>query len=117
MKTVQQHPDGNVYVRVDGATYADTPANFASDFGYPLPELPQGMTERIYDQGRRHVLAGETAAGAVTMGDEMPWPLGDQTIDNVEAGLSNQQARAAAKTALAPEFDMGGTIKSIIGPE
>jgi len=119
MKTVHQHPDGSIFVRVDDTTYMDTPTNFESDFGYPLPALPEGMTERIYEQGRRHVLAGETADGVVTMGDEMPWPMGDQTIGNIQAGLNGQAARAAAeaaeKVALEPEFDMGGTTSEVIG--
>ena len=60
MKQVHQHPDGMVFVRVDDATYADTADNFAIDFGFMLPELPEGMVERIYDQNRSHVLAGVT---------------------------------------------------------
>lgn len=119
MKQVHQHPDGMVFVRTDDAMYGDTSDNFAVDFGFLLPELPEGMNERIYDQGRRHIFAGQTDAGVVTLADVMPWPLGDMTILNVEAGLSAQTARKAAeeaaKTALHPAFDMGGTTAQIIG--
>jgi hypothetical protein len=102
MKQVHQHPDGMVFVRVDGATYGDTPDNFLSDFGFLLPELPEGMNERIYDQNRRHVFAGENDTGAITSGGEMPWPLGDRAILDIEAGLSSQAARRVAEEAAKP---------------
>jgi len=119
MKQVQQHPDGNVYVRVDDLLYADTPENFANDFGYALPWLPVGFTERIYDQGRRHTLAGTNESGTFVDGGEMPWPLGDKAILEIGIGLNAQSARLAAqakaKTSLAPTLDMGGTTAQIIG--
>jgi len=99
MKQVHQHPDGMVFVRVDGATYGDTPDNFLSDFGFLLPELPEGVNERIYDQGRRHIFAGRTDDGAVIIANAMPWPLGDNAILNIEAGLSAQTTRKAAEEA------------------
>jgi hypothetical protein len=99
MKSVHQHPDGMVFVRVDGATYGDTPDNFLSDFGFLLPELPEGVNERIYDQGRRHIFAGRTDDGAVIIANAMPWPLGDNAILNIEAGLSAQTTRKVAEEA------------------
>ena len=94
MKQVQQHPDGFVYVRVDGQpTYGDTASNFMADFGLTLPALPAGYTERIYDQGARHTLAGSNEFGAFVKGGPMPWPIGDQAIANIATGLANQEAR------------------------
>jgi hypothetical protein len=119
MKQVHQHPDGMIFVRVDGTTYADTAENFAIDFGFLLPEIPAGMNERIYEQNRRHLFAGRTDTGAVTMGDVMPWPLGDRAILDIEMALSAQAVRKAVeeadKVALTPTFDMGGTTAQVIG--
>jgi len=115
MKQVHQHPDGMVLVRVDGATYRDTPDNFAIDFGFLLPELPEGMNERIYDQNRRHVFAGENDTGAITSGGEMPWPLGDRAILNIEAGLNAQSTRMAAEqAAMSPPPKPGPTQRDLI---
>lgn len=93
MNTVQQHPDGLVYVRTASQTYVDTPANFTSDFSLTLPALPAGKNERIYDQGMRHTLAGSDAFGAHVSGDVMPWPLGDQAIAGIVAALAKQAIR------------------------
>lgn len=93
MKQVQQHPDGHVYVRVDGQTYGDTSSNFTTDFGLTMPELAAGYTERIYDQGSRHTLAGSNALGAFVTGGPLPWPLGDQIIGGIAAALAKQAAR------------------------
>jgi hypothetical protein len=62
-----------------------------------LPPLPAGINERIYDQGRRHTLAGENAQGAHVAGDVMPWPLGDQVIDGIAAALVKQAVRGPAR--------------------
>jgi hypothetical protein len=89
---VHQHPDGAVYVRVDSEVYVDTPANFATDFGEALPDLPPGAVERIYDQGVRHpILDGVN----IIDGGPMPWPLGDQIIAAIHSLLAAQQARQA----------------------
>ena len=95
MKTVHQHPDGNIFVRIDGEVYVDTPANFKSDFGVDdWPALPDGFEERIYDQGRRHLVQGkDELGGAKIEGQEMPWPLGDQIIGKFQVALMAQKAR------------------------
>lgn len=97
MKTVQQHPDGSMIVRVDDVAYSDTPENFADDFGVTgWPPLPPGFNERIYDQGRRHLVQGAGDDGAYIHGEVMPWPLGDEIIAKIGAALAKQKAREAA---------------------
>jgi len=93
-KNVHQHPGGKIYVRVDNSIYDDTAQNFGRDFGYAWPRPPQGFNERIYDQGRRHVVMGTAADGsAIQRGDVMPWSFGDQVIIDLPAGLAAQTAR------------------------
>lgn len=79
-----------IYVRVDGKVYADTKENFEQDFGVTFPPLPEGAIERIYDQGRRHVLHEE---GNVIGGGDMPWELGDQIIADVDRALDLKKQR------------------------
>jgi hypothetical protein len=96
VKQVHEHPDNFINVRVDALTYSDSRENFETDFGVQLPPLPEGAFERIYDQGRRHAFQGDNG---LVCGGEMPWPLGDQLIDSVEAGLSSQAIRKAIEEA------------------
>lgn len=92
MNNVHQHPDGMIYVRVGDKTYRDTKQNFEIDFGIELPPLPDGAIERIYDQGRRHVLQSDDS---VIGGDDMPWKLGDQIIADVNSALAKKRDRDA----------------------
>jgi hypothetical protein len=100
MKTVQQHPDGLIYVRVDAIAYGDTIENFEADYGAPFPPLPEGASERIYDQGKRHTIMAE---GNVIAGGEMPWPLGDTLITSVGALIAAKKTREQAAAAKAAE--------------
>lgn len=87
-----QHPDGLIYVRTATGTYVDTPENFGEDFGRPIPPLPAGADEHVYTQGRRHCFMG---GGDVIDGGPMQWPVGDEIIASIAAGLSAQSGRKA----------------------
>ena len=98
---VHQHPDGTLHVRTQAGAYADSPENFASDYGAPFPALDAGLTERIYDQGVRHaVMNGHD----VVDGGPMPWPEGDTIIASIGRLIAAQEARlAGVATAKAAE--------------
>jgi hypothetical protein len=53
MSQFQIHPDGLVFVRTPNGQYVDTLADFAVDFGQPIPALPPGATGLFYEQGGR----------------------------------------------------------------
>ena len=93
MSDFHQHPDGPIYVRTPDGVYADTPENFAADFGATVPPLPAGADEHIYTQGRRHCFMG---GGDVIDGGPMPWTEGDAIIAGVAAALQAQAERVAA---------------------
>jgi hypothetical protein len=90
MNVFHEHPEDLVYVRSDKGTYADTWQNFEADFGRPLEELPEGVFERIYEQGVRHALNGKE--GTIGGGDRA-WAYGDAAIAAVESLLVAQAAR------------------------
>lgn len=96
MKSVHQHPDGMVFVRVDAITYGDTIENFEADYGSTFPPLPAGAIERIYDQGKRHAFQSEDG---VIGGGEMPWPYGDTLIASVGSLMATKKAREQAAAA------------------
>lgn len=95
MAEFHHHPDGLIYVRTALAEYADTPENFARDYGAPVPALPEGERERIYTQGDRHVICGKYGDTAL----EMPWPEGDAII----AAAATLVDRAAARLNQRPQ--------------
>jgi hypothetical protein len=89
---VHQHPDGTIHVRTEAGAYADSPGNFADDYGAPFPALDAGLTERIYDQGVRHaVMNGHDVVG----GGPMPWQEGDAIIASIGRLIAAQEARFA----------------------
>jgi hypothetical protein len=89
---VHQHPDGTIHVRTEAGAYADSPGNFADDYGAPFPALDAGLTERIYDQGVRHaVINGHDVVG----GGPMPWPEGDAIIASIGRLIAAQEVRLA----------------------
>lgn len=96
MREIHQHPDGLIYVRADDATYVDSGANFALDFGVSLSALPDGADDHIYTQGKRHAFMGD---GNVIEGGPMPWEQGDRIIENVGKALAAQEARQALMAA------------------
>jgi hypothetical protein len=85
----QQTPDGLVYVRTPGGTYADTLAGFALDNGAPAPALDAPFIDRFYEPGVRHALSD----GVSTSGGPMPFAFGDAAIANIAALLAAQNAR------------------------
>lgn len=90
MAQLHQQKNGIVWIRDDGKNYSDTLENFALDFGEPLPPLPQGVIDRLYDPGIRHPLHG---AEGVLDGGPMPWPFGDRAIAAIDRLLQSQKAR------------------------
>lgn len=90
MRMFHQHPDGLVYVRTDAGTYGDTRENFRADYGKDLPPLPSGVTERIYEPGKRHALV---ANSSVVDGGPMPWQQGDDVIARWSDLMAKKTAR------------------------
>lgn len=90
MQMVQQFADGMVWVRDNGARYGATAEEFARDYDQPLPQLPKGITERIYEPGKRHALI---VGNDVVDGGPMPWPEGDQLIASVFQLIKQQEQR------------------------
>ena len=96
MGEFQQTRDGHIAVRLDdGTVYFDTLENFVVDGG-PKSELPPGIDERIYTQGRRHALMLDHN---VMDGGPMPWPWGDGVITNCATYVAAQKARRDAEIA------------------
>lgn len=91
MAQFHEHPDGWIYVRTAAGTYADTTANFIADFRWQIPARPEGLVERLYDDGGRHVLTD--AKGNHVLNGPVPWEWGDRAIAQVETLLSRQSAR------------------------
>jgi hypothetical protein len=100
---VHQHPNGLIYIRTDQGIYGDTLKNYLADGGTSLPALPEGATERVYTQGKRHAIMG---GGDIIEGGPLPWPLGDQLIADVASLLAakstrDEAARQAFEAAMA----------------
>ena len=87
---VHHTPDGFIVVRSGTDQYNDTLANFTADYGVTFPPLPQDAIERIYIQGVRHSIIGDDG---VMGGGPMPWPFGNQLINNIHVGIDAQTAR------------------------
>jgi hypothetical protein len=98
MPMLHQHPEGLVFVRTEHGHYGETRKNFEADHGAVLPPLPEGITERIYEPGKRHALVRGTD---VVDGGPMPWPEGDAIIAKGKDLLARQQDRADAVIAAA----------------
>jgi hypothetical protein len=89
-KEVHQHPDGHLIVRNDDKVYIDNAENFKDDFKVELPPMPIGIDERLYHQGVRHALY---AKNSVVDGGPMPWPVGDNLFNKINAALQKQKKR------------------------
>jgi hypothetical protein len=76
-RQLHQHPEGHVIVRTEEGTYLASRQQFAEDSPDPLPLLPEGITERIYEPGVRHALM---RGNDVVDGGPMPWPEGDKVL-------------------------------------
>jgi hypothetical protein len=103
MAQFHQHPNGKIYVRTAGSVYEETPENFAADHGASAPALPDGVRERIYDDGGRHALID--AKGNQVDSGPIPFEFGDAAIAACSALIAKKTGRedAARAAALAPE--------------
>ena len=115
MPQLHFHPDGLVYVRTENAIYVDTAEHFGLDatsaLGASLPQLPEGATERLYDNTpglERHAIAD--AKGNQIDSGPIPWASGDGAITAVSALLDAQTKRSSpAAPAPAPTPAKGVT--------
>jgi hypothetical protein len=73
--------------------YRDTNANYALDAKRSVPELPDGIDERLYEPDVRHALI---AKHHVVAGGPMPWPEGDAIIKTMDSLLAAQRERHIA---------------------
>lgn len=94
MAEFHHHPDGIVYLRGDGETYAAPLDDFAADLaarGLPAyAGLPQGSRERRYLPGRLHALF---TADTQQAGDA--WPDGELYLNALADLLAARAARGA----------------------
>lgn len=84
---------GIVWVRdlARNVHYHGTLAEFQAAYGQPMPSLPAGITERLYQPGRRHALSGPTPpSGALNLkdGGPVPWAFGDAVIADIDHLIS-----------------------------
>jgi hypothetical protein len=96
------HQAQNDLVRIENGAqcYIDHVAAFAADNGTPVPALPAGAVERIYEPGIRHAISN---GSSVTGAGPQPWPFGDASIAAVPALLTAQAKRTASPpTIIAP---------------
>jgi len=89
-------PDGMVYVRNEGAIYADTLVNFEADYGAPAPSLISGSIQMLYEPGKRCFYAD---ADGVIGGEELPWAPGDAIV----AACTDLLAAKTAREYVEPE--------------
>ena len=108
MGTFHHFADQVRVVDDDGRTWSGSEALFERDYGVSVPDLPPDLTERVYEQGKRHALMRDHD---VIDGGLMPWPEGDAIIDALQDALAQQQARQS----LSSEFDLGETIAQMLG--
>jgi hypothetical protein len=89
---VRQNP---TYIQVHGehGDYGETPDNLWMDFGRKIPDLPEGVEERVYEPGVRHVFR----RGAEVVEQALVWEEGDQMIAKGAEMLANRQARDQAQ--------------------
>lgn len=95
MSQFHQHPDGLIYVRAAISVYCDTSECFSFDNNSPVPALPPGIKQRIYDrQAKTHRLF-DAFNNHVADGD-VPWHYGDAAIANIASLLTAQLRRTVA---------------------
>ena len=100
-----------ISLRTEADHYAGTLEEFERHYGQPLPPLPDGITERVYEPGKRHALSADNS---VRDGGPMPWPEGDEALthtaemcamkrdeeaaalEEAKAGIQQTEERAAA---------------------
>ena len=109
MRMLHQHSGVDVIaIHTDEEeSYVETPIGFKFDFGKDQPALPPGITERIYEPGKRHALVRGTD---VVDGGPLPWPEGDAILNKIKELLAHKKvrddaARAAAENKLRAEME------------
>lgn len=95
MAQLHIHPDGVVYVRTASGIYIDTAANFALDNGAPLPAIPDGATQALYDDDHQVLRFFDAKNNQLGIGQKGAWPTGDAVIANVTTLLASQIKRTA----------------------
>jgi hypothetical protein len=100
MAQFHQHPNGSIYVRSADGVYEETPENFAADHGAP-PALPDGVLERLYDDGGRHALID--AKGNHVDTGPIPFDFGDAAIAAYSSLIGKKKTREDAAAAAAAE--------------
>lgn len=83
-------PEGTVLVRNSGNIYADTLANFATDYGQAAPAMIEGALQQLYEPGKRHFYAD---SDGVMGGGDMPWVWGDKVIASTDTLLAAKAIR------------------------
>lgn len=106
----QLTPDGDVYVRNNGTIYADTKANFETDYGQAVPALPNGILQQLYEPGKRHFYAD---ADGVVGGGSMPWGFGDAAIAATNNLLTAQATRLKVEAPVPVEPQVRATPRQI----
>ncbi len=96
MTELHLHPDGRIFIRGSTgspqADYEATLTDFQGDNAAAFPPLPDGMSERIYAPGERHVLAD---AKGNAHPQAMPWAPGDAILAKLAALREARAAREA----------------------
>ena len=107
MRALQQMADGMISVHDGDLNYGEDATLFASDFGRRLPQLPAGITSRIYQPGVCHALK---SGSDVVDGGPLEWPEGDAVIAAIKALVAKRVKReddklAARKREVAAEVE------------
>jgi hypothetical protein len=95
------HHAQNDLIRIENGAqnYTDRVAAFATDNGAPMPALPIGAVERVYEPGARHAISN---GSSVTGAGPQPWPFGDASIAAVSSLLAAQAKRTAPSSKMTP---------------
>jgi hypothetical protein len=78
----------------DGESYSGTLEDFARHFGEPMPPMPQGITQRIYEPDKRHALQ---IGNNVVDGGPLPWTEGDDALARVDEMIQMMKDDETAK--------------------
>jgi hypothetical protein len=84
-------PEAVIWLRTGTDNYSLTPDAFSQLFGEPVPQLEQGVAQRIYEQDKRHPLID--ADDNVIDGGPVPWPEGDAILARADVVMQAWQAK------------------------
>lgn len=87
-----------IWIRHDddpmGNHYGEIAENFLADYGKEMPELPEGIDQRVYEPGVRHALMrGPDVIPGMEEFAPMPWPEGDEMLAACERLRAAQRER------------------------